>query len=104
MERLLDIAPVGHNLTTSYDRSAAREGYTMAEQTHLRKTTFELHKVAQAGCGEGLQVVYSPESGVVLIQADVCGNGWATIAEMTPLEFHRWVSALDRWASFIDKV
>jgi hypothetical protein len=76
----------------------------MAEPTHMHKTTFELHKLVDPGSGDRLQVVYSPESGVVLIQADVRGTGWTTIAEMTPSEFRRWVSALDKWAVFIDKV
>jgi hypothetical protein len=76
----------------------------MAEPTHIRKTTFELRRSADVGPGQGLQVVYSPESAVVLIQVDISGDGWTTIAEMTPLEFHRWVAALDKWATFIDKV
>jgi hypothetical protein len=76
----------------------------MAEQTHIQKTTFELHKSADVGKGDGLQMVYSPESGVVLVQADISGAGWTTIAEMTPSEFRHWVSALDKWAVFIDKV
>ena len=76
----------------------------MAEQTHVHKMTVELHKTVNGSCGDALQVVYSPESGVVLIQADVCGLGWTTIAEMTPSEFRHWVSTLDYWAGFINKV
>jgi hypothetical protein len=76
----------------------------MVEPAHTRKTTFELHGTGGPGRGEGLQVVYSPDSGVVLVQADISGTGWTTIAEMTPSEFRHWVSALDKWALFIDKV
>ena len=76
----------------------------MAEPTHINKTTLELHADAGRGHGDALRVSYSPESGVVFVQADVGGAGWTTIAEMTLEEFGRWVSALDKWATFIAKV
>ncbi len=76
----------------------------MAEPTHFNKTTFELHGQGGTGRERALQLVYSPESGVVFVQADVNGTGWTTIAEMTLAEFSRWVAALDKWAGFISKV
>jgi hypothetical protein len=76
----------------------------MAEQTHIHKTTFQLQKSVDPGRGDGVQFVYSHESGVVFIQVDLRASGWVTIAEMTPTEMRNWVSALDKWAVFIDKV
>lgn len=76
----------------------------MAEPTHIHKTTLELRADGCAGHSDALQVSYSPQAGVVFVQADVGGAGWTTIAEMTLEEFGRWVSALDKWATFINKV